>query len=303
MSTFMLTLTESLRYRGREGQMLFLGHRLAGLGTLLFLAIHIVDTSMVYFSPPLYEEAIAIYRSTPFMIGEILLVAAVLFHGANGLRIIVNDLAPHLWQKSTERQSFWRVLFVTVLLWLPAAFAMGRALYLNNLCRCAPAASGLGSEPPPLAANAPLYFLGVFALVLVALFAGLQISENRTLATRQIVPPRKTLETWSWQAMRWSGALLIPLVWLHVLLQDVLVGVHAIDLNYAAARFAMTGWKIFDILLLAFAFGHGVNGLRGIAEDYIHQPRALRLVKLALLLGYAVIMTMGAVAILATTGA
>ena len=43
------SFVEGLLYRGREGQLAYIGQRLAGLGTLLFLAIHIVDTSSVYF--------------------------------------------------------------------------------------------------------------------------------------------------------------------------------------------------------------------------------------------------------------
>ena len=75
---------EGLLYRGREGHLSFIGHRLAGLGTLLFLTIHILDTSTVYFgkllnAPDLYTHAIDIYRSTPFMLQEILLVAAVIY--------------------------------------------------------------------------------------------------------------------------------------------------------------------------------------------------------------------------------
>lgn len=62
------------RYRGREGQFSFILHRLTGLGTLLFLAVHILDTSTVYFFPSLYEHAINLYRSTLFMLGEIFLV-------------------------------------------------------------------------------------------------------------------------------------------------------------------------------------------------------------------------------------
>ena len=91
MSSFITSITETVRYRGREGQLLWLGHRLAGLGTLLFLTVHILETSTVYFLPRLYPEAIRLYRSTPFMLGEILLVIAVLYHGVNGLLVQPRD--------------------------------------------------------------------------------------------------------------------------------------------------------------------------------------------------------------------
>lgn len=43
------------------------------------------------------------------------------------------------------------------------------------------------------------------------------------------VPMNYESVTWKW--MRYSGLLLILLAWGHVLIQDVLVGVHHIDIN------------------------------------------------------------------------
>ena len=53
MSGLWLTVQQAVFYRGREGQLSFLARRLAGLGTLLFLAVHILDTATVYFVPSL----------------------------------------------------------------------------------------------------------------------------------------------------------------------------------------------------------------------------------------------------------
>lgn len=132
MSTLRVPLQGSLTYRGREGQWAYLLHRITGLGTLLFLTVHILDTSTVYFAPSLYEHAIAIYRSTPFMLGEIVLVFCVLYHGANGLRVALFDLKPHWWKESTQRKSFYWVLGLSIALWLPAAYLMGRSLVVHN---------------------------------------------------------------------------------------------------------------------------------------------------------------------------
>jgi succinate dehydrogenase / fumarate reductase cytochrome b subunit len=133
MDFLKLNLTGITRYRGREGQLSFILHRLAGLGTLLFLAVHILDTSTVYFFPSLYEHAIAIYRSTPFMLGEIILIFLVIYHGVNGARIAIFDLfAPDRWNIETQRKSAIWSLVVAILLWLPAAFLMGRSMLVNN---------------------------------------------------------------------------------------------------------------------------------------------------------------------------
>ena len=119
------TLSGYVRYRG-QGQYVFLLHRITGLGTLLFLAVHILDTAVVYFAPSAYAYAIALYRSTPFMLGEIALVFCVIFHGANGLRIAYFDLfKPDGWEKHNANRVMLLTLVCSLVLWLPAAGIMG----------------------------------------------------------------------------------------------------------------------------------------------------------------------------------
>src|SRR5512146_2042730 len=127
MSTLRTTLTGYALYKGREGQWSFLLHRLTGLGTLLFLSIHILDTATVYFFPNLYPEAIGIYRTTLFGIGEIALIFSVFYHGVNGLRIAFFDMfAPKGWTIPSERTSILWTLGITLVIFLPAAFIMVR---------------------------------------------------------------------------------------------------------------------------------------------------------------------------------
>jgi succinate dehydrogenase / fumarate reductase membrane anchor subunit len=97
--------------------------------------------------------------------------------------------------------------------------------------------------------------------------------------------------------MRYSGLLLIPLAWGHVAIQDVLVGVHAIDLDYVAMRWASLGWRVYDFLLLAFAFAHGVNGLRQVLNDYIKKEGTRKKVAWVLLVFWAILSLIGAAAI------
>jgi succinate dehydrogenase / fumarate reductase cytochrome b subunit len=121
------------RYQGRIGQLSFILHRLTGLGTLLFLSVHILDTSTVYFFPQLYEEAITLYRSTPFIIGEIFLVFSVIYHGVNGVSIAIFDLfSPESWRASSQSKTALVTLAIAIPLWLPAAFIMGRNLLIHN---------------------------------------------------------------------------------------------------------------------------------------------------------------------------
>lgn len=114
-------------------------------------------------------------------------------------------------------------------------------------------------------------------------------------AERVSVPQRFDITAWKW--MRYSGILLIPLAWIHVAINDVIVGVHAIDLNYVQMRWAFIGWRIYDFALLAFAFAHGVNGLRQVLNDYVRGEDNRRRVAWLLFVFWLVLSIIGAAAI------
>ncbi|MEJ2485933.1 MAG: hypothetical protein P8Y72_11345 [Anaerolineales bacterium] len=110
-------------------------------------------------------------------------------------------------------------------------------------------------------------------------------------------------ETRAWLLMRYSSLLLIPLVWIHVLWQDVITGVHNIDTNYVLQRWSNIGIQIYDILLLAFAFAHGMNGLRQVLMDYIHSDKARKTTSTIIFILWIAISTMGGIAIIAAAKA
>ncbi len=124
-SSLKTTFKGYVDYRGQEGQWSFLLHRITGLGVLLFLTIHILDTATVYFAPNLYTEVINIYRSTIFGLLEIALVFSLFFHGVNGVRIAYLDLfKPTDWTPESERRSAVIALTVTLVLFVPSAAYM-----------------------------------------------------------------------------------------------------------------------------------------------------------------------------------
>lgn len=122
MSTLVTTIRELFRYRGREGQLAWIGHRLAGLGTLLFFTIHVIDTSFVFFWPEGYGHAIGLYKTVPFLIGELLLLAAVAYHAVNGLRVALMDLRPMLWKY--QRQMTLGTFTLFALIYIPTFVIM-----------------------------------------------------------------------------------------------------------------------------------------------------------------------------------
>ncbi len=116
------SLGTALRYRGREGMWSWLLHRLTGLGVLLFLVIHVVETGLIIYSPAFYDDALELYRSPVFRFAELLIFFSVLFHAANGLRIVVQDFRPKVMEH--QRKLTWAAAAVALLLMLPVTWLM-----------------------------------------------------------------------------------------------------------------------------------------------------------------------------------
>ncbi|OGR50859.1 MAG: succinate dehydrogenase, cytochrome b556 subunit [Elusimicrobia bacterium RIFCSPLOWO2_02_FULL_39_32] len=109
-------------YKGKEGQWSWIFHRITGIGVLLFLAIHIIDTMLIGWGPEIYNKVIAIYRNPIFKIGEVGLFAAVLYHALNGIRIILIDFIPET--TKYHRQIFYVEMLLFFLAMIPVSFLM-----------------------------------------------------------------------------------------------------------------------------------------------------------------------------------
>ncbi|GAB4099008.1 succinate dehydrogenase, cytochrome b556 subunit [Sinomonas halotolerans] len=97
-------------YRGREGMWSWVGHRVTGVVIFFFLLVHVLDTSLVRVSPEAYDAVIGTYKNPLMALGETGLVAAILFHAFNGLRVILVDF----WKSGPkyQRQLLWAVLAI-----------------------------------------------------------------------------------------------------------------------------------------------------------------------------------------------
>ena len=94
-------------------------------------------------------------------------------------------------------------------------------------------------------------------------------------------------EKWGWLYMRFSGVLLVVLIFGHLLVNLFLnEGVKQIDFAFVAGKWADPFWIVYDLLLLWLALIHGSNGMRTIINDYAHGR--LRVVLLVLLAGATV---------------
>jgi succinate dehydrogenase / fumarate reductase cytochrome b subunit len=95
-------------YRGREGMWSWVAHRVTGVSIFFFLLVHVLDTSLVRVSPEAYNAVISTYQTPIMGLGEVGLVAAIVFHAFNGLRIALVDF----WSKGPRyhKVMLWVVL-------------------------------------------------------------------------------------------------------------------------------------------------------------------------------------------------
>lgn len=106
-------------YRGNEGMWSWVLHRITGVSIFFFLLVHVLDTALVRVSPEAYNAVMSTYKTPVMGLGEAVLVAAIVFHAYNGIRIILVDY----WRKGTQYQ---RVMFWIVI----AAWAITMAGFL-----------------------------------------------------------------------------------------------------------------------------------------------------------------------------
>jgi succinate dehydrogenase / fumarate reductase cytochrome b subunit len=106
-------------YKGQSGMWSWLLHRIAGLGVLLFLLVHIVDISLLNFGPKVYNEGIALFGTGIVRVITLALVAALFYHSFNGVRIILIDF----WPKAVRFQG--RMFAIVMVLTILAFVALG----------------------------------------------------------------------------------------------------------------------------------------------------------------------------------
>lgn len=104
-------------YRGREGMWSWVAHRVTGVLLFFFLYVHVLDTALVRVSPEAYNTVIETYKNPVVGLLEVGLVAAVLFHAFNGVRVVLIDF----WAKGPrlQKQMLYGVLGLWVALMIP----------------------------------------------------------------------------------------------------------------------------------------------------------------------------------------
>jgi succinate dehydrogenase / fumarate reductase, cytochrome b subunit len=110
-------------YRGDPGMWSWVLHRISGATIFFFLFVHVIDTALVRVSPQAYNEVVGTYKTPIVGLMEAGLVAAVLYHALNGIRVILID---SWWQGPRyQRLMLWIVAVVFVVVLAAALIVLG----------------------------------------------------------------------------------------------------------------------------------------------------------------------------------
>jgi succinate dehydrogenase / fumarate reductase cytochrome b subunit len=308
LTSLVLTITETLRYRGAVGQWSWVLHRIAGLGVVLFVTLHVIDTSWSVFYPGLYVKAIAVYQTPLFTIGEFALIACVVYHAFNGLRIVVFDYNPRWWKH--QQRAAVTVLAATIVVLIPVfvlMFGHVRDYYSSNP-DILPLSVVLESQLPFIAGAVAAIIAALFASVIFGAIAG----QNRETKRQG-----SAIERFWWAFMRVSGLLIIPLVFGHLALMHVIqgvfditaqnhivVGTELLNRSGTAVEFVSNRWnlligpvaiwRLYDFGLLALVVLHGFNGLRYVLTDYSSgNPMVRRAMRYVTIIGAVTLLVVG----------
>lgn len=95
----------------------WVAHRISGVSIFFFLLVHVMDTAMVRVDPEAYNAVMETYKNPIMGLGEAGLVAAIVYHAFNGIRIILIDF----WSSGARHQKklFWGVIVAWVVVMVP----------------------------------------------------------------------------------------------------------------------------------------------------------------------------------------
>jgi succinate dehydrogenase / fumarate reductase cytochrome b subunit len=110
-------------YKGRiEGQWSWVFHRITGIAIILFLFAHVVDTAVIGWGPAAYDRVMHVYANWVVRLLEYGLVAMVLYHAFNGVRIMVFDF----WPEAVDHHEtiFYVTITAYVIVMIPVSYIM-----------------------------------------------------------------------------------------------------------------------------------------------------------------------------------
>ncbi len=191
-------------------------HRITGVATFFFLFVHVLDTALVRVNPDTYDRVIETYKKPLVGLMELALVAMVLYHALNGLRVMLVDF----WSKGPQYQRV--MLWVIIAIWFVVMIRVPDASSTTCL-----RGTDMTTEAKSLgkAYDRPA-------------------SLDNPRSPRK--PAKNNFELYAWLFMRFSGLALIILVLGHLFIMLMLDdGVHRINFAFVAGRWSSPFWQFW----------------------------------------------------------
>jgi succinate dehydrogenase / fumarate reductase cytochrome b subunit len=114
-----------LKASRETGTLAHLLHRLTGLLIVVYLFLHIGAMSYTYFDQGSgFDDLMAMFSSTPFLIADLILFAGVMIHGLNGLRIMIFDMGMFT---GRQKELFWIMMAIAATSVLIGTWLVGGA--------------------------------------------------------------------------------------------------------------------------------------------------------------------------------
>jgi succinate dehydrogenase / fumarate reductase cytochrome b subunit len=92
--------------------------RVTGVAVALYLLLHIWVIHSLTAGATTYNEVMAFLAAPLFRLGEIALLGAVIYHGLDGIRVLLTDFFGAAWY---ERRLFWGLMAFGIALFVVAA--------------------------------------------------------------------------------------------------------------------------------------------------------------------------------------
>ena len=105
------------------GMWVWLLHRVTGVIIALYGIAHllVISSSLLNSDGDLFEDIMKVFENRVLLSFELVLIAAILFHTFNGLRVILFDLGIGI---RAQKLLFWGLMAVAVILFVFAADAL-----------------------------------------------------------------------------------------------------------------------------------------------------------------------------------
>ena len=107
-----------MHYKWKTGMWAFVFHRVTGIALSAYIIMHIYVVSSLY-KPENFDKVMAFLNQPLFKLAEIGLLAAVIYHGLNGVRVFLIDFC-----HGTKKQAtiFWILAAVGAVIFIAGAF-------------------------------------------------------------------------------------------------------------------------------------------------------------------------------------